>query len=148
MCSLNVRQESSVTPKSFSKGTGVISFPRNCIGGTSTFARACLEPNNKNLILSGFISRLLEQQQAATLFKSASIFPMDSLRSLIAKDKLSLESFTYESISQLEQMLLISLMYRLKSRGPNMDPCGTPWVILFYSDQHSPIRTNIYRSVR
>jgi hypothetical protein len=44
------------------------------------------------------------------------------VRSLIAKDKLSLESSTYDSISQLEQMLLISLMYRLKSRGPNMDP--------------------------
>jgi hypothetical protein len=92
--------------------------------------------------LFGFICKLFEQYQAAMLFKSASSFPMDSLRSLIAKDKLSLESSTYDSISQLEQMLLISLMYRLKSRGPNIDPCGMPWVILFYSDRHSPIRTN------
>ena len=79
MCSLYVRQESSVTPKSFAKGTGVSSFPRNCIGGTSTFARACLEPKNKNLILSGFISRLLEQHQAATLLNRRPAFPWTHL---------------------------------------------------------------------
>ena len=73
-CSSKLRVESIKSPKSLAKSTGESSLPsRDNLKLLDTLDNICLVPNTSNLVLSGFIRRLFEQNQAATVLRSSHI---------------------------------------------------------------------------
>ena len=64
-CSLNVRFESSMIPRSLTKGTGARFWPRKGTLTSGILLNSCCIPNKISLVLLGLMSGLLVQHQAA-----------------------------------------------------------------------------------
>ena len=65
-CSLKLREESIITPRSLATVTGLISFPNNLTGGID--GRLLVNygtPITRNLVLSGLMSREFVQHHLA-----------------------------------------------------------------------------------
>ena len=60
-CSLNVRFESSMIPRSLTEGTGAKFWPRK--GTSGILLNSCRIPNKMTLVLLGLMSSLLVQHQ-------------------------------------------------------------------------------------
>ena len=64
-CSLNVRFESSMIPRSLTKGTGARFLPRKGTLTSGILLNSCRIPNKISLVLLGLMSSWLVQHQAA-----------------------------------------------------------------------------------
>ena len=142
ICSLYVKCESRITPRSFALNTGLISLPRNeRVIDEGSFFNSWGVPIRRNLVFSGLISNSLVEHHLATRRRSSSRFALAEMVSLMEKDRKTLESSTYDSREVLRGDSGRSFMYMQKSKGESIAPCGTPWVRLRGEDKVEPIRT-------
>ena len=70
-CLLNVRFESSMIPRSLTKGTGARFWPRKGTLTSGILLNSCRIPNKISLVLLGLTSSLLVQHQAAMRRRSS-----------------------------------------------------------------------------
>ena len=70
-CSLNVRFESSMIPRSLTKGTGARFWPRKGTLTSGILLNSCRIPKKISLVLLGLMSSLLVQHKAAMRRRSS-----------------------------------------------------------------------------
>ena len=142
ICSLKLSVESSWIPRSLAEIVGVILFSSNVTCKSSGNRCNILGvPSTNTLVLSGLISRLLWQHHAVIFDRSSLIFHITSLTYLMGNERYNFESSTYDSKSPKFGMVGKSFKYILNKAGPNIEPCGTLWVIRPGSDTTEPIFT-------
>ena len=70
-CSLKVRLESNIIPRSLTEDTGINCCPRKGTLISSTLLKSCFVPKRISLVLSGLISNLFVQHQEAISRRSS-----------------------------------------------------------------------------
>ena len=73
-CSLKVRFESSIIPRSLTENTGINCRPRKRTLISSTLLKSCFVPKRISSVLSGLISNLFVQHQEAISRRSSETF--------------------------------------------------------------------------
>ena len=73
-CSLKVRFESNIIPRSLTENTGIHCCPRKGTLISSTLLQSCFVPKKISLVLSGLISNLFVQHQEAIRVNKSEIF--------------------------------------------------------------------------
>ena len=75
-CSLKVRFESNIIPRSLTEDTGIKCCPGKGTQISSTLLKSCFVPKRISLVLSGLISHLFVQHQEAISRRSSETFAM------------------------------------------------------------------------
>ena len=123
MCSSKASSRSKVTPRPFTDLDGRRISQKNWMDKTSgRFFNNCRVPNIVNFVFFGFINNLFKQHHQATLSKShfSSFRPLSKVFQFT--DVNSLKPSTYDSVFADLGIVGKSLTYRLKRRGPDIDP--------------------------
>ena len=78
-CSLKVRLESNIIPRSLTEDTGINCCPRKGTLISSTLLKSCFVPKGISLVVSGLISNLFVQHQEAISRRSSETFARQEL---------------------------------------------------------------------
>ena len=130
-------------PRSFANGTGEISLPRcDTWKSSGILLTICRDPSMRNVVLSGFIRRLLAQHHIllAILLKCAVRRALTPSASLTENNRYSFESSTYDSREHISGIEGRSFMYKPNNAGQRMEPCGTPCVVIRVSENCDPAK--------
>ena len=112
--------------------------------------RCCEVPTRRYSVLDGFTDNLLIQNQEKTLSRAAERFVSDCSVWELEKDKYSCVSSAYKwkPKPSLLIMLLMGVVYKVKSKGPRTEPCGTPRESVSLEEDSLPTRTDWERQVK
>ena len=128
MCSVKVKFESRIIPRSLADEAGVNSWPRKGTVKCGSLETSWRVPNNTRFLFSGFINNWFAQHHPATSSRSWEIWCKHEWSSCAELDRYIFVSSTYDSILLNLVTPGRSFIYKLKNTGPRIEPWGTAWV--------------------
>ena len=96
-CSLKVRFESNIIPRSLTEDTGIKCCPRKGTLISGTPLKSCFVPKRISLVLSGLISNLFVQHQEAISRRSSETFARQESILFDEHERETFVSSTYDS---------------------------------------------------
>ena len=106
---------------------------------------SCIDENSRYFVLSSLKTKLFCKAQSDTVCRFDSNFSIQFCRFFNLQCWYNVVSSAY--CKELQLMLsTMSTIYKLKSNGPNMLPCGTPKLLSWVDEVLSSICTYCHRS--